>query len=548
MNKIKIFLFMLFVFMIGTNNVNAMTLKPTGTSTGKKGEEVILYITLNRTATEKEVSAIDGNLSYDKSILTLSKIENLMGSNWTELSNAIDKGTFSYANFTFNTLISDTNKKIVKLIFKVNNTSKPGNTTISIKNPSATDKEGNDINITGGSHNLKILSDINTLSNLTVSNGFINFNPTTNIYNLEIDSTKVTISATKTDTLSSLSGDIGEKNLNYGTNTFKITVTSESVIKNTYTLNIVRPDGRNNINTLDSLEVNCGTINFNKKIYEYNLNVENDVTKITVKATLTDKTSKFLSGYEPRTINLKEGNNSIEIKVKAENESIKTYTINVNRKSNNNPVKSNNNYLKTLNLSTGKIKFNKNIFNYEVVVPYNIDKIKFEAKTEDDKATYYIEGNEKLIFGKNKYIIVVIAEDDSTKEYTIVVERKKEIKDNHQKVNLKNLNIKGYSLDFNSEVYSYDLKIDKEDYLIIDCILEDENSSVKIEGNKKLQNGSAITIIVTDEFNSTVEYKINIKKDESSNLSIFSLISIVSLVSIIMMIILKKIKNHFISK
>ena len=39
MKKINIILIALFVFLIGINNTNAMTLKPSGSSAGKRGEE-----------------------------------------------------------------------------------------------------------------------------------------------------------------------------------------------------------------------------------------------------------------------------------------------------------------------------------------------------------------------------------------------------------------------------------------------------------------------------------------------------------------------------
>ncbi len=75
----------LFVFLFGINNINAMTLKPSGASSGKKGDEITLYITLNRSANEKTVSAVDGVLSYDSHVLELVSSSNLM-TGWTQLS------------------------------------------------------------------------------------------------------------------------------------------------------------------------------------------------------------------------------------------------------------------------------------------------------------------------------------------------------------------------------------------------------------------------------------------------------------------------------
>ena len=90
---------------------------------------------------------------------------------------------------------------------------------------------------------IRILSDVNTLDNITLSTGSLDeeFNGGINEHNATVDSEKVTINAIKTDDNSSVSGDIGEVTLHYGTNIFNIMVTSETGIQNTYTLNIYRP-------------------------------------------------------------------------------------------------------------------------------------------------------------------------------------------------------------------------------------------------------------------------------------------------------------------
>ena len=90
---------------------------------------------------------------------------------------------------------------------------------------------------------IRILSDVNTLDNITLSTGSLDeeFNGGINEHNATVDSEKVTINAIKTDDNSSVSGDIGEVTLHYGTNTFNIMVISETGIQNTYTLNIYRP-------------------------------------------------------------------------------------------------------------------------------------------------------------------------------------------------------------------------------------------------------------------------------------------------------------------
>ena len=346
-NKLMIFV-TLFVFLFGINNVNAMTLKPSGASSGKRGDEVTLYITLERGTSEKTVSAVDGTLSYDANVLELVSSSNLM-EGWTEFAGISNGNTFGYGNITFDKLITSTNQNIVKMTFKVNSSANYGNTTVSVSNPSATDDNGDSISVSGGSHNVKVLSDVNTLSNLTISNGTINFNENTTEYNLTIDNDSTNISATKKDSSSSISGDTGNKSLNYGVNTFKITVTSESGKSKVYTINITRPDNRSTEKDMLEFEFVGYNINFDKDTTEYNLNLENDISKLAIcntsktgvlclseEMTFSEKTTVEVTfngaNLEDKELDIKEGKNVLQVKVIAENETEKTYTFNINRK------------------------------------------------------------------------------------------------------------------------------------------------------------------------------------------------------------------------
>ena len=362
--KKKLMIFVtLFIFMFGINNVSAMTLKPSGASSGKRGDEITLYITLERSSTEKTVSAVDGTVSYDADVLKLVSSSNLM-EGWTEFAGISNGNTFGYGNITFDKLITTTSQNIVKMTFKINGSANYGNTTVSVSNPSATDDNGDSVSVSGGSHNVKVLSDVNTLSNLTISNGTINFNENTTEYNLTIDSDSTNISATKKDENSKISGDTGNKSLNYGVNTFKITVTSESGKSKVYTINITRPDNRSTEKDMLDFEFVGHNINFNKDTTEYNLNLENDISKLAIcntsktgvlclneEMTFSEKTTvevtfngANLENLDDKELDIKEGKNVLQVKVIAENETEKEYTFNINRKAkvidngnNNNP-------------------------------------------------------------------------------------------------------------------------------------------------------------------------------------------------------------------
>ena len=87
--------------------------------------------------------------------------------------------------------------------------------------------------------------------------------------------------------------------------------------------------------------------------------------------------------------------------------------------------KSNNSYLKSLNLSVGSIEFNKDTLNYSVNVQNDVDKITISGEVEDAKSSVKGLGDYDLKVGENKISIVVTAEDGSTKSYELTIIRNK---------------------------------------------------------------------------------------------------------------------------
>lgn len=535
MKKLRLLILTLLVFLFGFSNVNAMSLKPTGSGAGKRGDEVSIYITLSRSNSEKSVSGIDGTFSFDSNVFEFVSSSSLMGSGWTELSSVTNNSKFGYGNLTFNDLITSTSKNVAKVVLKVKNNASYGNSTISVNNPSATDENADDISISGGSLTFKVLSDINTLTNLTVDDTSIGFNEDTTSYDLTIDNDKAFIAAVKKDSSSKISGDLGEKSLKYGKNTFKVNVTSESGIVKTYTLNITRPDNRSKVNTLDNLELSEGKIKFNKDTLNYSVSVEYKVASIDIAATLTDDKSSFVSGYGPRKVVLQVGTNVIELRVKAENEEVKKYKLTVTRKADPNDVRSDNNYLSLLSLNEGTLNFSKDVFEYRVSVLNRVEKIEVTAKTEDTKATYEIDCPDKLIVGENTIKVTVKAENGSTRDYVVIVDRKEDNTELSSNTDILEFTIDGYEFYFNNNQYEYDLKIKDESSLVINYILDDPKSKVEISGNSELSNGSVINVKVIAEDGTEVVYKINILKDETNYALIYGAIALLVIILIIIL-------------
>lgn len=89
--------------------------------------------------------------------------------------------------------------------------------------------------------------------------------------------------------------------------------------------------------------------------------------------------------------------------------------------------KSNNANLSDIDISTGNIDFDKDIFEYDIEVENEVDKITINAEVEDEKAIVGGTGDYELDVGLNKIKLMVTAEDGSTKEYIIQVIRKEKV-------------------------------------------------------------------------------------------------------------------------
>lgn len=388
-----------------------------------------------------------------------------------------------------------------------------GSASVSISNIISLDKNNDEHSVSNVNKTIRVTDTNNYLSNITLSEGTIDFDKSKTTYDVKnINGSTIDITATLESSYAKISGDVGKKNLKFGLNTFKITVTSEAGVNRVYTLNIYRNDNRDKTNTLSSLEIENYKISpdFNKNTVNYTLTVKKDVTSVKINATLDSDKSSFNKGYGPRTVNLNYGVNTILIKVTSESDSTKTYTIKVTREDD----RSSNNYLKSLNVSSGDFEFNKKTQNYSFTVQNEVTSIKVFAVAEDEKSTISGAKTYNLKEGLNKINIVVTAENKQTRTYTLQVTRI--VKNINKEVNnkLESLEISNYQINFDPETTIYNLTIENESSLDIIPKVQDSTSSVVVNGNENLKDGSVIKLIVTAVDGSTKEYIINISKNE----------------------------------
>ena len=342
--------------------------------------------------------------------------------------------------------------------------------------------EGGSIDNVDTTINVREKSSDNSLLKLFVSNYNLEpaFSPDVTSYKVKADDIeKVTIEAIRNDSHSTVTG-AGEKTLKYGDNKFNIDVTSETGAVRTYTIVINRFDSRDKVNTLNNLALVGYDLDqaFDPNKTSYTATIPSDISKVKIEAERTpaegsDKPkSTFVNKYGPREVKVDYGKHAYEIRVKAENESIKKYIINITRIDDRDP----NNYLKSLNISSGKYKFNKETSNYIINVENNVGVVIFTCEGESEKAEVKCPGNVDLKVGSNKVTIKVKAENEKIREYNITINRLKEgttIEEVENIVYLKHLSVLNKNIKFNQKTTSYDIPITKENTVTFEYELFD---------------------------------------------------------------------------
>jgi len=202
--------------------------------------------------------------------------------------------------------------------------------------------------------------------------------------------------------------------------------------------------------------------------------------------------------------------------------------------------------LKVLDTNNEEIKFGtfsikKQEYSFKVL--NEVDKLVIEA-TADENVNIEYTGNDNLIVGENEIIIKLTDDNNVTNEYKLKVTRLKEGETISNVNYLRALVVGNYSINFNKEVFNYDLVIDKDIYkLVINAVPLDEQHLVEYKNNNNLEDGSVIDINVLDGEGNVTTYKINIFK-ESNNMLLYVAIGVILLLIIILIILIIIKKNQ----
>ena len=354
---------------------------------------------------------------------------------------------------------------------------------------------------------------------------------------IEIDGTSAEITYEKGENVKSTTPESGHTvslNNNYS---LQIEVTYNDDTTANYTLTI-KKHMKSNDNTLKSLIINDEEVVLKEEIFVYSFETKFNDETVKIKGIPNDSNAKCdEKEYE---FDLESSSLSVTYPVMAEDGTSRDYTIILKRK--NKPDTT----LKTLKIKDVDFEFNKDILDYEITVPYNVNNIEIEAIANNSKASVKIVKDELLVVGENVVEIIVTNEDVSD-TYAIRVNRLENLDENQ--VNLSSLKIADYDFEFNPTKLEYTLTFKEvPTSLSIDAKSINDEATVEVLNNETLTDGSVVSIKVSLSNGLVKTYKLNIKKElvlekEVNKTLVLILIIILILTMIILLVLQLKERN-----
>ena len=520
---------------------SSATIVFSGNSTVSLNDTITIKMYVNGdNSTDGGIVSVGGNLSFDSNHLeyvsgtgTTSPYTFQINTNAnyiiagldTTLSSGITSKTEVFT-FVFKakkvgtTQVTLTNAKLSDVSSKLTTTVTPKSITITDATPAPT---------TNPTPSTK--SSDATLKRLSASGYTLSpsFKANTTSYTVTVPSTATTIKleGATNHSKATVSG-LGNITLTANETVATIKVTAEDGSIKTYTVKIEKEKQeevkKSSDATLKKLDISGYTLTptFKSNVNNYSMKVKNNITSLDVTAIPNNNKAKVvISGNK----NWKEGNNTVTIKVTAEDGTVNTYIVNVERASSNNDTKtdtkSNDNYLKSLTVKSShemEPDFNKNVNSYNIKVPYEVEKLDLSYITSNEKAKVEITGNENFKVGSvNTVEIKVTAEDGSVRIYSLNVTRSTA----SSKTDLKDIMIDNVSITpkFDPNNQEYTAKVDgNTNKLDIKATPSDSSSKVEIIGNENLKVGhNTVLIKVTDKDGFTKYYSIDVEKEKEES-------------------------------
>jgi len=202
----------------------------------------------------------------------------------------------------------------------------------------------------------------------------------------------------------------------------------------------------------------------------------------------------------------------------------------------------NSSQIKKLIINNDEVDLKKDITEYEITVNNIVTKLDIDVSLEDDSSKYEVKGNDNLQVGENLVSIVVTPKQGKAITYKIKVNRLVSSSNSL----LESIIIKGHKIKFNSNKFEYTIYLDNGvNSLDIDALPIDKNAFVVIGGNKDLNMGDFVSIVVQAEDGTTSMYVLKIiEKNVLIYLCIGGVFIIILLIILFVMYMRRKKKNN----
>ena len=309
---------------------------------------VDLTVTISGAGTSGTIRLVDGSMTgepktFSKSITVTPTSTGTISAVVSSSSNAVLNGQYVNVSASKSIIVTEPEPQTPST---GNNTSS-GNTNTgssssgSSSGGSSTTRPSTNTNTSTAT---ETKSDNSSLSVLQIAEGAITpeFNSGTLEYQINVpnETTKLTITATPADS-KAIVKIAGNEELVVGENAIEVIVTAENGSTTVYKINAVRAEAVLNLQALNVFYINENgekiqlTLSpiFEPTIYEYTLeNITHQIENLIIEGTATRENAEIqITGNE----GLKEGENTVQIKVSVKDESgleeVKTYTIKLNK-------------------------------------------------------------------------------------------------------------------------------------------------------------------------------------------------------------------------
>lgn len=337
------------------------------------------------------------------------------------------------------------------------------------------------------------------------------FNPMFVSYKVTVanDIDQITVSATASSTTARVLGT-GDISLNVGSNIIPVSVIAQDGTVHTYSILIVRQQSSDA--TIASISLNGTAVaDFDANTFRYNFDASADVVIPKFDIVLNDANAKYT--ISSKTIRrFIAGINEVEIRVTAQDGTINTYYLTINR------LISSDARLQTVNMDLIDLSevFNPDIYTYDLPLVYTEEPLTISASavhtlTQIKKTgTYYLET------GLNVIELQGIAEDGTIQTYTFNITMQP-----NRNAALKSLTTNYGDFDpvYTADVHEYFLNVDHEvDIIDLQAVPLFASTAIAGDGPQTLKVGENVfTITATSESDTVETYQLRIVRDASNN-------------------------------